>query len=33
MIEDFYEQQNNQPMSEKQKALVSELMESIWEES
>lgn len=32
MIMDFYEKQNNQPMSEKQAALVSELMESIWEE-
>ncbi len=33
MILNFYEQQNNQPMSEKQAALVSELIESIWEES
>lgn len=32
LIMDFYEQQNNQPMSGKQAALVSELMEKIWEE-
>lgn len=32
-IQDFYEMQNNQPMNEKQGALVSELIESIWEES
>ncbi|MCM1025626.1 MAG: exonuclease SbcCD subunit D [Roseburia sp.] len=33
LIRDFYEKQNNQAMSEKQEALVSELTESIWEES
>lgn len=33
LIREFYEKQNNQPMSEKQAALVSELMEDIWEES
>ena len=33
LIMDFYEKQNNQPMNEKQKALVSELMEKVWEEA
>lgn len=33
LILEFYEKQNNQPMNEKQAALVSELMEKIWEES
>lgn len=28
---EFYEKQNNQPMSEEQRAFVSRLMESIWE--
>lgn len=32
LILEFYEKQNNQPMNEKQAALVSELMEKIWEE-
>ena len=33
MIGDFYEKQNNQPMSQKQTDLVRELIESIWEEN
>ena len=33
LIMDFYEKQNNQPMNEKQRALVSELMEKVWEEA
>ena len=33
MIGDFYEKQNNQPMSQKQTDLVQELIESIWEEN
>lgn len=33
LIMDFYEKQNNQPMSEMQAALVSELTQDIWEES
>lgn len=33
LIMDFYEKQNNQPMNEKQKVLVSELMEKVWEEA
>lgn len=32
MILDFYETQNNRPMNQMQKALVSELIENIWEE-
>lgn len=32
LILDFYEQQNNQPMNEKQEALTAELIEKIWEE-
>lgn len=32
MIRDFYEKQNNRPMSGKQAALVSKLIENIWEE-
>ena len=33
MILEFYEKQNNRPMSEKQAALAAELMENIWEEN
>ena len=32
LFEEFYEVQNNQKMSDEQKAFVTELMESIWEE-
>lgn len=32
LILEFYEKQNNQPMSEKQRALTEKLMEDIWEE-
>lgn len=33
MILEFYEKQNNRPMNEKQKELVKELMEKIWEDN
>lgn len=33
MILEFYEKQNNRPMSEKQEGLVKELMEKIWEDN
>lgn len=32
LVREFYERQNNQPMNGKQEALVSRLMEKIWEE-
>ncbi len=32
LFEDFYELQNNQPMSEEQREYISSLIESIWEE-
>ena len=32
LFESFYQQQNNQPMSDRQRAFVSTLMEHIWEE-
>lgn len=32
LFEDFYELRNNQPMSEEQRAYISSLIESIWEE-
>ena len=32
LFSDFYELQNNQPMSDEQKAFVGELIEKIWEE-
>ena len=31
LFEELYEQQNNQPMSEEQRAFTQELIESIWE--
>ena len=31
LFSDFYEQQNNQPMSEEQTAFVKRLIEEIWE--
>lgn len=32
LFEDFYEMQNNQPMSEEQRGYISLLIESVWEE-
>lgn len=32
LFEDFYEMQNNQPMSEEQRDYISSLIESVWEE-
>ena len=31
LFEEFYEKQNNQPMSDNQRSLVTECIESIWE--
>ena len=32
LLEEFYEQQNGQPMDEEQRAFAQTLMERIWEE-
>ena len=32
LFSDLYELQNNQPMSDEQKAIVSDLIEQIWED-
>ncbi|MGN0162284.1 MAG: exonuclease SbcCD subunit D C-terminal domain-containing protein, partial [Candidatus Ornithomonoglobus sp.] len=33
LFSEFYEQQNNQPMTEEQKKYMSELIENVWEEA
>ena len=32
LVEEFYEQQNNQPLSEEQRDYLTKLIEKIWEE-